>query len=174
MAADWGATDAGRVPLFDRLIDEERQISHEPTPYRTLDREGVRSSIRRELERLLATRCPVSGDVALSRPRTILDYGLPDLDWGARNLVMEQKPRLMRLIRETIQAFEPRLTNVYVEILDPATMPVKPVERGGKPISTVGHLFISLSASMLIDNVNEPISFTLAVGAGGGTGNDGR
>src|ERR1700760_3085548 len=68
MAADWGATDAGRVPLFDRLIDEERHISHEPTPFRTLDRQGVRDSLRRELERLLATRCPVSGAVALRPP----------------------------------------------------------------------------------------------------------
>ena len=171
MAADWGATDAGRVPLFDRLIDEERHISHEPTPFRTFDRQGVRDSIRRELERLLATRCPVPGDVALSRRRTILDFGLPDLDWGARHLVLEQKPRLMRLLRETIQAFEPRLANVYVEILDPATMPVKPVERGGKPITTVGHLFITVSATMLIDKINEPISFTLPLG--GGTGGDG-
>src|SRR5262245_20094347 len=150
MGAEWGATDAGYVPLFDRLIDEEPQRRHEPKPRRTLDRAGVIDSIGRELVRLFSNRCTATGDEALSRPRTVLDYGLPDLDWGARRLVPEQRLRLARLIRETIEAFEPRLTNVHVEVH-------KTGEETGVLVAVVqGHLAMS--------EVREPISFTMPLG----------
>lgn len=154
MSAEWGATDAGYVPLFDRLIDEDLRRRHEPRPQRTLDRAGVIDSIGRELLRLFSTRCPVTGDVAFSRTRTVIDYGLPDLDWGGRATVIEQRQRLARLLRETIQAYEPRLANVHVEVLVTG-------EIAGVVSAVVeGHL--------LTDDVSEPISFMLPIGSGAG------
>src|SRR4051812_44806136 len=123
MSAEWGSTDAGRMPLFDRLVDEEPLRKHEATPARTLGRGELRESIERELWRILSTRCPVPGDAVLGRPRSVLDYGLPDLEWGGRGVVAEQRPRLVRLLRETIEAFEPRLLNVHVEARDSTERP---------------------------------------------------
>jgi type VI secretion system protein ImpF len=151
MSASWGAMDAGRVPLFDRLVDEEPHRKHEATPFRTLDRRGLHGSIQREVARILSTRCPIPGDLALSRPRTVLDYGLPDLDQGGRGVVLERRSRLARLIRETIEAFEPRLEGVHVELLDPA--------EGGE------RLVVSINAAVIIDEVREPISFALPLGS---------
>jgi type VI secretion system protein ImpF len=142
--------DAGRVPLFDRLVDEEPHRRYEATPFRTLDRAGVHASIQRELMRLLSARCPVPGDVALTRPRTALDYGLPDLDQGGRGVVAEERLRLGRLIRETIVAFEPRLEDVRIRLLES-------VEGGA-------HLVVVIEAEMVTEAVREPISFSLPLG----------
>ncbi|APR80228.1 Hypothetical protein A7982_05575 [Minicystis rosea] len=154
MSAEWGATDAGYVPLFDRLIDEELHRKHEPKPLRTLDRAGLIDSIGRELLRLFAARCTVTGDVALSRTRTVLDYGLPDLDWGARALIPEPRLRLARILRETIQAFEPRLANVHVEVRDTGEVS--------------GKLAAVIEGYLVTGEVNEPISFMLPIGSGTG------
>lgn len=151
MSTDWGATDAGYVPLFDRLIDEDTSRRHEPRPRRTLDRAGVIDSVGRELLRLFSTRCMEPGDRVLSRPRTVLDYGLPDLDWGGRGLVPEQRLRLARLLRETIEAFEPRLANVHVEVRDTGEQS--------------GVLTAVIEGQLVTDVVREPISFTLPLGS---------
>ncbi|HMY20757.1 MAG TPA: hypothetical protein PKA58_30745, partial [Polyangium sp.] len=97
MTNSWGATGAGRVPLFDRLVDEAPAQKREATPYCTLDREGLRRSIARELGRILSTRCPITGDEALTRKRTVIDYGLPDLEIGGRNVLPEELRRLQRI-----------------------------------------------------------------------------
>jgi type VI secretion system protein ImpF len=157
MSAEWGAIDAGYRPLFDRLVDENFHHRHEPKPLRTLDRAGVIDSVGRELLRLFATRCQVTGDVALSRPRTVLDYGLPDLDWGARATIPEERQRLERLLRETIQAFEPRLVNVNVVVGEPGELP--------------GKLSAIVEGYLATDEVSEPISFMLPLG---GAGDDAR
>jgi type VI secretion system protein ImpF len=159
MSAEWGATDAGYVPLFDRLIDEDLRRRHEPRPHRTHDRAGVVDSIGRELLRLFSTRATVTGDVAFSRPRTCLDYGLPDLDWGGRGVVPEQRLRLARLLRDTITAFEPRLANVNVEVRETG-------ERSGALSAVV-------DGQLLTEGVREPISFMLPLGSRDDSGGDG-
>ncbi|HSN99257.1 MAG TPA: type VI secretion system baseplate subunit TssE [Candidatus Nanopelagicales bacterium] len=147
MGDGWGANDAGRVPLFDRLVDEHRHQRSEPRPKRSLDREELRESVRRELARLLGTRCPVSGDAALTRRRTTLDYGLPDLELGGRALVKEDRIRIARLLRQTIEAFEPRLQRVEVELLDRAD--------GG------ARLVVEIRAVLVTERVREPLNFNM-------------
>ncbi len=155
MSAEWGAVGAAYVPLFDRLIDEDLHHRHEPKPLRTLDRAGLIDSVGRELLRLFSTRCPISGDLALARERSVIDYGLPDLDWGGRAAVPEQRLRLERLLRETIQAFEPRLAGVHVVVRETG-------EASGKLAAVIeGHL--------ITDEINEPISFMLPIGDGAGS-----
>ncbi|MFO0762724.1 MAG: type VI secretion system baseplate subunit TssE [Byssovorax sp.] len=151
--AKWGATDAGYKPLFDRLVDEApKQRQPESTPARTLDLEELKVSVAKELETLLSTRCTVSGDVALSRPRTILDYGMPDLDQGGKTIVSEDRMRLIRLIRETIEAFEPRLRNLSVEVEQDQDERTR--------------LLVNIDGLLLIEDVREPISFQMPLGAG--------
>ncbi len=152
MRSKWGKTEAGRALLFERLVDDDLHRTHEATPRRSHDMAALRASILRELNRVLSTRCPVPGDVALSRERTILDYGLPDLELGGRSLILEERRRLAKLIRHTIEAFEPRLRNVDVEPIE--------IEEG------TGRLIVSIDATLVTENVREPISFSLPVGGG--------
>ncbi len=153
MSEPWGVTEVGAVPLFDRLFDEPpRFLAGKREPIRTCDRQQLERSIQLDVDRLLSTRCPVTGDVALSRRRSVIDYGLPDLDEGGRGTIASQRERLQRLIGSTIEAFEPRLASVCVEV------------------ETIdgGRLRVLVEADVLIEDMREPISFSLNLGGGSG------
>jgi type VI secretion system protein ImpF len=152
MAPAWGSASAGRVPLFDRLVDEDPSRRQEAVPLRNLDRSELRASVARELRRLLGTRCPLTGAEALGRERTVIDYGLPDLELGARSLIPEEKRRLSRLVRQTIQAYEPRLQNIDVEVVR-------------RELPTPGFSIV-LKATLVTDEVREPLSFEIPLGPG--------
>jgi type VI secretion system protein ImpF len=158
MAPAWGSTSAGRVPLFDRLVDEDPVQRQEAVPFCTLDRDELRASVARELGRILGTRCPISGDAALSRERTVIDFGLPDLELGGRALVPEEMRRLARIIKQTIEAYEPRLRSVHVQIIR------------REEVAPSARLVAVLTAMLVTDEVREPLSFELPVdlGAAGG------
>lgn len=147
MADAWGSTSAGRVCLFDRLVDENPSRKQEAVPLSTLDRAGLRQSVARELGRILSTRCPITGDEALSRERTVIDYGLPDLEYGGRTLLPEESRRLQRLVQKTIEAYEPRLQQVHVQI------------KRREDVDTHARLVVSLTAMIVTDDVREPLSF---------------
>ncbi|WP_437762357.1 type VI secretion system baseplate subunit TssE [Sorangium sp. So ce281] len=147
MDESWGAADAGRVPLFDRLVDDNPSQRSEARPKRSHDLDALRASVLRELERLLGTRCPVPGDVALARQRTVIDYGLPDLELGGRDVVKEDRFRVARLVQQTIEAYEPRLARVEVELLPPADGDAR--------------YRVAVRALLVTERVREPLSFTL-------------
>src|SRR6266852_2309925 len=67
-----------RMPLFDRLVDRDPRLAREERPLRTLDRGGLYESVRRELERLLNTRCPFPAHQLGGHERSVIDYGIPD------------------------------------------------------------------------------------------------
>jgi type VI secretion system lysozyme-like protein len=160
MEGQWGSRDVARALLFDRLVDENPYETREHTPLRGYSRDDLYISVRRELWRLLNTRCPIRGDVALTRERTTLDYGLPDLLEGGRGVLQESdKGRIAKLIRRTIEAFEPRLKNVDVEVIQ---LPAP----GGK-------LVISIDAVLAVEKLMEPLSFTMPIGAGEAEGDGG-
>jgi type VI secretion system protein ImpF len=154
----WGSRPGARALLFDRLVDEHPHRKHEPTPQRGLDPDELYASIRRELVRLLSTRCPLTGDEALNRRRTVIDYGLPDLEEGGRALVREDRMRMARLIRQAIEAYEPRLRSVEVEVISPP---------GG-----TGKLVVSVEALLSMEQMRAPLSFSIPLG-GGEEGGDG-
>ncbi len=107
----WGL----EAPLFERLVDREPFVPTEPRPRRALSRDELRESIHTEVARLLNTRCAYSLDDLVGRERTVLEYGLPDLsNYYAGN--EEDYVVLVGAIREAIEAFEPRLKEVQVEI----------------------------------------------------------
>lgn len=133
------------MPLFDRLIDRDRFLKRELVQTRTLDRRGVKESVRRELEQLFNTRCHVPAHRLALRELTVIEYGIPDFStFAARNPY--DRMRLEGILRRTIEAFEPRLTNVRVEI-DPK-------------VADDFHLNGVIYADLVFDGVPEPVLFT--------------
>jgi type VI secretion system protein ImpF len=137
-----------RMPLFDRLVDRDPRLHHELRPTRTLDRRGLRESVRRELEQLFNTRCPFPSHRLPIQERTVIDYGVPDFTvFSARSY--DDRVRLADLLRRTIEAFEPRLIDVHVSLeLQP-----------GNDLALVG----IIEAKVLTDTVPEPVSFETAL-----------
>lgn len=133
-----------RTPLFDRLVDRDPRLRREVRAMRTLDRRGLRESVRRELERLFNTRCPIPAHRLAGRPRTVLDYGIPDLS-GFSPRSYEDRERLADVLRRAVEAFEPRLAEVRVH-LEPAP---------GDELALAGRI----EAVLVTDSIPEPVSF---------------
>ena len=133
-----------RTPLFDRLVDRDPRLRREVRPMRTLDRRGLKESVRRELELLFNTRCPFPAHRLTGRERSVIDYGIPDFSlFSARSF--EDRERLAELLRCAVEAFEPRLADVRVH--------VEPVS--GDDLA----LAASIAALLLVDSVPEPVLF---------------
>jgi type VI secretion system lysozyme-like protein len=141
------SSQVARRPLFDRLVDEEPFVRTEAVPRRMLDLPGLQVSVRHELERILSTRCPLTADEALARPRTILSYGLPDLE-GGRETEKVTARRLERLVRDTIEALEPRLAGVSVTLAS--------VE--------LARVTVTIRGSLLTESLRHPVRFDLDLG----------
>ncbi len=136
------------MPLFDRLVDRDRFLERELVQTRTLDRRGVRESVRREMEQLFNTRCPIPAHRLGSRPRTVIDYGIPDFStFSARD--PNDRARLAVILRKALESYEPRLANVKVDI----------EALVGNDFSLNG----TIQADLLIDGVPEPVLFTTAL-----------
>src|SRR5436309_13543904 len=104
-----------RMPLFDRLVDRDRFLRRELRPMRTLDRRGVKESVRHELEQLFNTRCPIPAHRLAGRVRTVIDYGVPDFStFSARN--QDDWGRMADILRRAIEVYEPRLAQVRVVV----------------------------------------------------------
>lgn len=133
------------MPLFDRLVDRDQFLRHELRPMRTLDRRGLKESVRRELEQLFNTRCPIPAHRLGARPRSVIDYGIPDFStFFARN--PDDWQRIAAILRRAIEAYEPRLAQVQVT-----------VERDKDDEFA---LRATIEAVMITENVPEPVSFT--------------
>ena len=143
---------AARAPLFDRLTDLDLRASVEPRPLRTLTYKELLASVRREVEDLLNTRCPFPAYEIEGRPRSTIDYGVPDFSNLSPQSVEDQN-QVAREIASAIEAFEPRLRDVYVEI--------DRYDQGD------GALHLRIHALLVLERVTEPISFPLAVSASG-------
>ena len=110
-----GITEGARAPLFDRLAQTPRSARSSAKEQGTLDRAGIARSIQLELERLLNTRCPFPAAALVAAERSVIDYGLPDYS-AMYTQNPDDRKKLAALIRSTIEAFEPRLNNVRVEV----------------------------------------------------------
>jgi type VI secretion system lysozyme-like protein len=133
-----------RAPLFDRLTG----------PVRSLDRAGLRESVRRELERLLNTRTPIPASQLTARTRTVVDYGIPDFSMFTPGNP-DDRQRLADFLAGTIEAFEPRLRNVRVRVEE---------VQGERQL-----LRARLDADLRAETISEPISFPALIGLLPGT-----
>jgi type VI secretion system lysozyme-like protein len=135
-----------RTPLFDRLVGGGR----------TLDRRGLRESVRRELETLFNTRSTFPARRLSGAPLTVIDYGIPPLTtYSARN--PNDHVELAAALRLAIETYEPRLRAVRVRAI--------PTEREDIALAIV------IEAELLAENVREPVSFEIEVDLRQGTVN---
>lgn len=132
--------------LFERLVDESPHTPAESQPFRIYDVASLRTSVSRELMRLLNTRCPMRPDVVNGHDRTVVNYGLPDFSYMSAASGTDVQ-NLARLLEQAIAAFEPRLRQVRVTI-DPSPK---------SQTAVVG----TIEAMLTVGSVNEPVSFPL-------------
>lgn len=102
--------------LIDRLIDEDINAERDPieSPLETQAR--LFEALQRDLVNLLNTRCRRRDldDENEDRRLTLLDFGLPE-HAGVNSIQPEE---FRRYVEESIRAFEPRLRDVKVHVLD--------------------------------------------------------
>jgi len=141
-----------RMPLFDRLVDRDPTLRRELHPLRTLDRGGLKESIRRELERLLNTRSSLPADRLAARERSSIDYGVPDFSMFSAASFADRQ-RLAEIVRRAIAAYEPRLAGVRVHL-----------EHAGDDFRLIGRI----EAMLLTGRVAQPVHFDTVLQLGDG------
>lgn len=152
---DTRTTTGARALLFDRLEDEHPYESFEQQPRRVLDREELLQSIRKELDLLLNTRSSRVPDTPDPHEWTVLDWGLPDFSPAFTRSPSDRR-QLARRIEQAIVAFEPRLREPVVEVLER-----EPHEH---------ELRIHISGSVQLGSLAEPVAFPLMLDTGAASG----
>jgi type VI secretion system protein ImpF len=131
-------------------LDTARYDPGAPAPLRVYNRRELKESVRKEMVRLLNTRCPVRED----RNGSVIDYGIPDFSWMSAASADDRK-LLADTIAKKVRAFEPRLQQVRVTI-EP---------NSADPRVVVG----TIEAMLLVESILEPVSFPLAIRDKSGT-----
>jgi type VI secretion system protein ImpF len=116
---------SARGLLFERLIEPDPGLSpgagRDPLvpPSARVDpaRAALERSVARELSALLNTRALPAVDAVEPEARTILEYGFPD-PTGLSPQSGSDRGRLARAAERAIRAFEPRLAEPRVTVLD--------------------------------------------------------
>ena len=109
-------TRVAPTPLFDRLVSVE-SLTNPSTQLSALDMDGLKSSIARELERLLVSRSRRTR-ADMPKSRTTVDYGVADhFMFDPRS--EDDRKQLGEELEDTIMAYEPRLEKVRVRVEDP-------------------------------------------------------
>jgi|GEM_PF-170200 len=133
-----------RALLFDRLADLHSEVDEGERPFRILNRDQLKASVRRELGRLLNTRCSLSLHQVGEEERSVVNYGIPDFSSLSPHHA-DDRALIASIIGQTITAFEPRLRQVRVE--------VEPRE------GSQNALWVQIEAVMSVGQFNEPVSF---------------
>jgi type VI secretion system protein ImpF len=107
-----------RLPLLDRLLDDEPRIKTESPMSRSTSLARLKTAVRRDLENLLNTRRTPDyipeGSVEILR--SVYYYGLPDITSMPANFLYEQT-KLLQAIETAVKTFEPRLDGVRVALV---------------------------------------------------------
>ena len=142
--------EGGRALLFERLADSDpRSREEEAQPFRVLDVQALRESVRRELGRLLNTRRHArSGPGAGEGEMTVLDYGIPDFSPLSASSGDDQN-RLAAEVAAAVTAFEPRLSGVRVRVER-----LRAEDRA---------LLLRIEGRLTVGRVAEPVSFPVLV-----------
>ncbi len=109
------------ISILDRLIDQNPAAVADPPANRSQSVRQLKASLRRDLEWLLNTRRNPEEAPESYRElfRSLYNYGLPDITSVGLHSSRERQ-RLMRLIEQTIEIFEPRLTGTRVRAIEDA------------------------------------------------------
>ncbi len=135
-----------RASLLDRLMDDEPAVSREPAHFRMVSIGQIKTSVARDLENLLNTKCYFSGLPSENDnlSSSLFVYGLSD--FTSSNLRSPHvKFQLLKELEKAITRFEPRLRDVKVTIEES-----RENER---------NLRFKITAVLIIDPVTEPVTF---------------
>lgn len=106
-----------RPSVLDRLIDDDPRSNVEPALTRSQSVRQFKTALRRDLEWLLNARrtiTPVPED-SDQLARSVFTFGLPDITSMSKDS-RESFEKLARMIQSAIDVFEPRLTDVTVQL----------------------------------------------------------
>lgn len=138
--------------LFDRLVDQAWwQKGWEPRPLRVLTREELALSVRVEVQQLLNTRCSLTvaeAETLAPSERSVVDYGVPEWTW-LNPASPEDQRRVEKVLSRTLAAFEPRLRQPRASVVS---------FNAQRRV-----LEISVSASLLVGRLAEPVCFNVQV-----------
>jgi type VI secretion system protein ImpF len=133
--------------VLDRLLDDEPQISKEPSTNRVQNLRSLERAVGRDLEALLNSRQEALVELPsefVELNQSILIYGLPDLT-SMSLLNQDDRNRIRRSVEQAIAVFEPRLERVRVAIEAP-----REHDRG---------LRFRIDAMLRVDPAPEPVTF---------------
>lgn len=142
-----------RALLFDRLVDIGDGHEAEQ-PLRILNEKQLKDSVRRELERLLNTRCSIPLHQIGDEERSVINYGIPDFSSLSPHNA-DDHALIASIVAQTITAFEPRLRQVRVEV--------------GPVFSAESALWLNISAELVIGLYSEPVSFPVTLNSKSGS-----
>ena len=115
---DYDSNAPMRLPLLDRLLDDEHKNKSEAPMTRSVSLARLKTAVRRDLENLLNTRRTPDlipeGSVEILR--SVYYYGLPDITSMPANFLYEQT-KLLQSIETAVTTFEPRLDGVRVSLV---------------------------------------------------------
>ena len=150
MTAPFRREPGGPRPLFDRLVDLAPASTAEAYPHSVVDPEGVLTSVKREIQRILDTRRPVGRQApALPARPSVRDYGVPDFV-DLSPLDLDGRSAMETALRQSIAAFEPRLTNVGVALV------VRDVDRDRR-------LDALVTGDVKVGRVEQRVSFSVSL-----------
>ncbi|MGB8473492.1 MAG: type VI secretion system baseplate subunit TssE [Candidatus Acidiferrum sp.] len=115
---DYDSNAPMRLPLLDRLLDDEPKSKSEAPMSRSVSLARLKTAVRRDLEALLNTRRTpdIIPEGSVEILRSVYFYGLPDITSMPENFLYEQT-KLLQSIETAVRAFEPRLDGVRVSLV---------------------------------------------------------
>ena len=143
-----------RALLFDRLVDVPSEGDEQERHLRILNREQLKASVRRELGRLLNTRCSIPLHRLSEEDRSVINYGIPDFSSLSPHNA-DDHALIAAIVGRTITAFEPRLRQVRVDV--------------GPGVGAESALWLYLSAELAVGMFAEPVSFPVTLNSKNGT-----
>jgi type VI secretion system protein ImpF len=107
-----------RLPLLDRLLDDEPKVKSEAPMTRSASLVRLKTAVRRDLESLLNTRRTpdIIPEGSVEILRSVYYYGLPDITSMPANFLYEQT-KLLQSIETAVKTFEGRLDGVRVSLV---------------------------------------------------------
>ncbi len=145
--------EGARALLFDRLVNTTDQDGSEQH-LRILNSNQLKASVRRELERLLNTRCSIPLHQIGDEERSVINYGIPDFSSLSPHNA-DDHALIATIVAQTITAFEPRLRQVRVEV--------------GPVFSAESALWLNISAQLVVGLYSEPVSFPVTLNSKSGS-----
>jgi type VI secretion system protein ImpF len=139
--------------LFDRLVDSA-DWEHDEHHLRILNHKQLKASVRRELGRLLNTRCSIPLHQLGEEERSVVNYGIPDFSSLSPHNA-DDHALIASIVGRTIAAFEPRLRQVRVEV--------------GPAFGAESALWLNISAELAVGLYSEPVSFPVTLNSKSGT-----